>query len=414
MSFQKNIITQYVAQIANVVSVFLCSVLLAKSLGSNGKGSLDLYVTMYSFGVIVVGFGMSQAVANFIASNQLDKNKIISTLILCSFLGAFIFFIGMFLLQYYSFEKSFFSTAMHSFSWKVLLSIQVLFLLLNTMFTAVLFGENKFKKAAIVTVIASLLLLVFYTIIYFSVSKNNQLLFFVIAGLSVLIIQSVINLYFIFRLKAGYSFIYLYKMRELKPLWVFSSWIFITNTIQFLSYKMDVWFLQYYHQNTSIIGVYTLAVSLAQMVWLLPKVYSDILTTESAIDNTIVAKVKSSAHKMLLVSLFQGVIGFILSIFLVPILFGSDFNNTYSYIYILLLGIIPMSGAMCLSAYFAGIKRIDINFTGTLIGFLVCLVLDIVLIPTYAALGACWATVASYCVTSGYYYWRFYTMYNYK
>ncbi len=417
MQLQKNIIAQYGAQIINVVAVFFCSILVARTIGSEGKGNLDLYATMYSFGVIFFGFGFAQAISNFIASMLIEKKKVLSSVLAISVVGALLFFGVVLVLQITNVQSNFLPACMYTTTWKIILSIHVFFILLNTLLSAILFGENKFTTSAIITAIGAFLLFILYILINKQSSVgivqykiNNALFSFAFASIIVLAVQSVINISVILSLKTGYIFSNVFSVKEIKPLWVFSAWIFITNVIQFFSYKMDVWFLKHYFQNTSIIGIYTLSVSLVQMVWILPKVYHDVLTTETASNTDIKAKIISSAKKMFLISIVFGIVDCVLSFYVVPILFGYEFKEVYSYIFILLFGIIPMSAAMCYSAYFAGIKRIDINFKGTLLGFIFCLLLDYILIPKYNIKGACIATVVSYMVTSAYYYYSMYTL----
>ena len=84
------------------------------------------------------------------------------------------------------------------------------------------------------------------------------------------------------------------------------------------------------------------------------------------------------------------------------------FQEVPSIIALLLLGIIPLSGALALSAYFAGIHKIHINLYGSCIGLMVSLLLNILLIPTYGIRGAAISSILSYVSTALYYYILFF------
>ena len=63
--------------------------------------------------------------------------------------------------------------------------------------------------------------------------------------------------------------------------------------------------------------------------------------------------------------------------------------------------------------YFGGIGRYDINFIGSLIGFVITLPLSFLFVKVYGILGAGVAASCSYLATSGYLMFRFGRYYPY-
>jgi Na+-driven multidrug efflux pump len=110
----------------------------------------------------------------------------------------------------------------------------------------------------------------------------------------------------------------------------------------------------------------------------------------------------------LIYGIVAGILGYLLSIFIVPSLYGKDFSSVSSIILILLFGIVPIASALAISAFFAGIQKIKVNLYGSIIGLIVCLIFDVLLLPNYGIKGAAWATVFSYNATVLYYVYMFY------
>jgi O-antigen/teichoic acid export membrane protein len=160
---------------------------------------------------------------------------------------------------------------------------------------------------------------------------------------------------------------------------------------------MDLWFVDYYHGKSDT-GVYSLAVTLAQLVWILPNAIASVLYSYMASSSQEDALlylnkyVRISFYASLLIS----VTAFVFFYFTVPLIYGQGFVKSTIMIGILLLGIVPFSIPILAGSLFAGIHKVKYNFFASSIGFVVCLILDIVLIPRYGALGACYATVLSY------------------
>jgi O-antigen/teichoic acid export membrane protein len=100
-----------------------------------------------------------------------------------------------------------------------------------------------------------------------------------------------------------------------------------------------------------------------------------------------------------LYAISAGIAGYLLSIYLVPILFGEEFRESVQCIGFLLIGVVPFCLSMAVSGYFAGTGRVRINLYSAILGFIVCMAADLLLIPSYGILGAAIASSISYIST---------------
>lgn len=412
--FKENIIASYAAQVVAVVCNFLCSVLAARMLGPEGQGDLALYVSFTAFVTLLIGLGLPSAVVFFLASGKIEKGKIIPiviavTLILLAGFGI-LFFIAKGTNMLDVFLPDF---VLKNDAWACVLLIHLLLLMLNQYFISLLQAENSFISSGVISVIGSVLLLLMYSFKYFEwVIIDFPPIYWILCSLFVTAgIQYFIFMMRIYRFDKSYFSFQPFSLAEIRPLLWFAGVAYLANIVQFLNYKMDLWFINYFYHDKEMIGVYSLAVGLAQLVWLLPNAVHSVLYTfvssESEMQEKVLKTAKTS-RLLLLYAVVVGVSGYLLSVYLVPLLFGSSFSAAPSIIGILLFGVVPLSGAMAVSAYFAGIQKIKLNLYGSVLGFVVCLILNLILIPQYGIKGAATASVFSYISTVIFYYLIFF------
>jgi O-antigen/teichoic acid export membrane protein len=190
---------------------------------------------------------------------------------------------------------------------------------------------------------------------------------------------------------------------QFKFLISFSSLAYLSNILQFLSYRMDFWFVKYSF-GSSELGIYSLAVNLAQMLWLLPQAIASVFLSYSSSEQleTLIKQTNILSRINFFIMLVATII-LIFSIgFIIPFLYGEQFTDAVFLFRVLLIGIVPFSITTILASFFAGKGMQKINFKCSLLGFVICLLLDLILIPKYGTKGAAFATVISYTISTGY------------
>jgi O-antigen/teichoic acid export membrane protein len=183
----------------------------------------------------------------------------------------------------------------------------------------------------------------------------------------------------------------------LAQLWRYSGLAYVADTMQFLTYRIDLWVLVAFH-GTAVVGVYALAVSLAQLVWIVPNAIARVLFPVVAMPETRdrAALAIRAARFSLLASAVCAGVGWLCSELFLVTLFGGGFSEAPALISILVLGIVPFSVAKVLGTYLAGVNAIALNALSAAITLALTVLLDFTLIPGLGAAGAAWATAASY------------------
>ena len=417
-TFNKNLIYSYTSQSIVVFSNFTSSILVARMVGAFGQGQLGLYINFLTLLSLIIGFGIPSALVYYIASNKLRKENVFSILFWGTIFPFFSIGILYIVLNNFNLLTIFLPEfILSSLKWSMILFLHLLFMIINQYYQSLLQAENNFKKSGITIISGSLLLLTLYLTKYFKlINIPIQPIHWIILSLTtVSLVQIILFNLQLYKINTEYFNFKKIHFSTVKPLIIFSSLAFTANVVQFLNYKMDIWIINYFHQNKDMIGVYVLSVALAQLVWILPNALHGVLFTFTAGEMTLshkLLKAESSSIRLLLYSIVLGIMGYFLSIYLVPYLFGETFKDVPQIIGILLIGIIPISGALAISAFFAGIEKIKINLFGSIIGLITCFLFDILLIPKYNIFGAAWATVISYNCTVIFYYIVFYSFKN--
>ena len=263
-------------------------------------------------------------------------------------------------------------------------------------------AQNQFKRSAYIQGLGAILLLCFSTILYLgSTWFSGALLGYLLLGQTAI---ALLQWWMLRTLPPSVSTIESPVVSlGFRAVWRYSALAFATNLIQFLNYKVDVWFLRYYECHNYDLGIYTLSVSLTQLLWLLPQALQSILFRDIAhrkdIENLYRETRRWTGILVLYVSI-AGVLGAFLAKALVPVLFGEAYAEVSKMIGVLLLGIAPFGVIMIISAYFSGTGRVYINFISAIIGFIVGVLGDIAWIPEYGIGGAAAASVASYWSTA--------------
>jgi O-antigen/teichoic acid export membrane protein len=216
-------------------------------------------------------------------------------------------------------------------------------------------------------------------------------------------LQSVILVILFHRKVKTASRFSLVSLGELKIFLSFSVLTLVTNSIQFLAYRMDYWFIEYYRGEKEL-GWYSLAVRLAQVFWVLPVLFAAILFPQVAKegDRYNDGHMLSFARLLFLFNLLAGALAFLLAGWGIPLVFGEMYRESVLLFRLLLPGIVLFCPTTILAAWFAGKGQLRVNLKGSCICFAVVAVLDVLLVPRQGMRGASIASSIGYTLTSVY------------
>jgi O-antigen/teichoic acid export membrane protein len=404
LSFRKNIITTYAAQIISVLCSFLCAIMGARMLGAFGQGELALYTNFILLSSLLLGAGLPAGIVHFIAARKIEQKQVLSILLTFLLIGFTLLLLILSILQSATLLSTFIPTLFHHNSvWFWLMLLHLLLVLLNIFLSSILQAEGLFSKASYILISGSITLLLLYALRYFAITGIHipPLNWILLALISSQLIQLFFFLRQVYTTNPDYLHLEQIQIGAIRPLIQFAFLAFMTNLIQFLSYKMDIWFVNYFH-GKQLTGIYALGVSLAQMLWLLPSAIQSVLYAfiSTHTDRQLMIQRTIKTTKQIgLYAISAGIAGYLLSLYLVPVLFGEEFRESVQCIGLLFIGVVPFCLSMAVSGYFAGTGRVRINLYSAILGFIVCLAADLLLIPSYGILGAAIASSISYIST---------------
>lgn len=177
---------------------------------------------------------------------------------------------------------------------------------------------------------------------------------------------------------------------------------YLANMAQFLNYRLDIFFVGYF-VGVKGVGLYSLAVGIAQLLWLISGATSQVLLPNVASSEDRVSTQQRTARVSRLSLWLSIVLAGGLALggeMLLPLVFGAAFRESVPALMWLLPGVTIFSVANVIGSYLAGIGKPHLNLAVALVGLVVTVALDFVLIPWLGIIGAAIASSMSYLATT--------------
>jgi O-antigen/teichoic acid export membrane protein len=391
---------------ASVISLALglgVTILTARLLGPEGKGSYDLVLASMSLLAILLGWSLPSGITYVISSQPTAISALMKILlVLASVQG--VLGIGLLsLLTQINYSQWLLPTKLDNTVLIPIIGLSLVFTALNSYWRAILVGyqeiiqANKFDLSS--KIIYPLLLLISAIILY-KIGYNIS----PILCLSLYVFALVLPILIFFRS------LYPYLSRttsssHIREIISYSTPCYFGNFLQFLNYRLDIFFVANYSHNIADVGFYNLAASLAQLIWLIPNnaatiIFPKVAGAKGINDENSKIITALTARLVFSISLL---IAFLMALFfplLVPVIFGNSFQGTVPPLLWLLPGVISLSGTKILAAYINGIGKPEINLFLAFISIIVTIILDILLIPSLGIVGAAIASSSSYIATT--------------
>jgi O-antigen/teichoic acid export membrane protein len=188
----------------------------------------------------------------------------------------------------------------------------------------------------------------------------------------------------------------------LKAATAFALPCYIANSAQFLNYKLDIFIVSFFAGSASV-GRYTLAVSLAQLLWLMSNSVASVLLPKVAASTDIAHNIRHTSRVTRLSLWASAICALALGLLAtqaIPALYGEAFRPSINALLCILPGVVIFSIANVLAAYIAGIGKPHLNLVASCLSLIVTIVLDLTLIPRLNIVGASIASTASYGLAS--------------
>lgn len=377
---------------------FILRIVLGRELGPEGLGVYTLAFTIYLFGMQFAAFGIGSALTKYVAEFLEDKVAIrnyVSSGMTSSIITGGLMGVVLFLLAPYI-AISFF----HVPELEPLVQLTALCYPFIAIQKAVLGTLNGFRKMHLyallniiqnVTVVAASIALV----LLFEMGVMGAVIGFVgptilVSALSLVLIRDCMGF--------GAS---LWNTAALRATTVFGFYVVLAHSIGFLNTNIDSIMIGYYLNPTEV-GVYAVAVLLAQTLTLIPSAVQRVTAPATA---TLYGKgdigaireiISSTMKKTFLVSAAIALIIVIFGQFFISLFFTAEFLPAYVPLLVLLVGHIIFAPFMAIGSTLASIGKVNIPFKIHSICGVLNVVLNILLIPLFGIMGAAASTTITH------------------
>jgi len=366
-------IVSVISKLIVVTSSFLSSVLINRYLGPDLKGQYAYIFSYVGILSLILNFGIGQSYTFF------KKN-----------LGVNIKqeFINIFFLQLLVYTVVI--IAVNLFYSNYVLNIIFIASILTQFNSQVGFMAivSNVNLRNIITVYSVLIHLFLLTLIYFFSKDNlNLVIIAIIAKLSF----DTINL--IIKNKFLPTTLYV-NVQLMKEILKFSFFPMLTSLLIVLNYSLDVIILKQYVSFADI-GIYSVGVALAGMLWVVPDAFKDVLFSKTSNNDStkeIVFSIKFNVYFCLVV-----IIGFIvLGKDFINLFYGKDYLDAYNVTILLFVGCIPMIFFKMINTLYISIGKQRFAFVILFIAVIGNVGANYLLIPFMGIEGAAIASIFSY------------------
>lgn len=368
---------------------FIISIILARILGTEGKGTVTALFVIPNLTISLADLGVRQASAYHIGRKIHSIEDVTASNLLLWFLSSALSI--LIVIVYYM------SPLSSSYS-PILILIAVAYVpvkILTAYFNGILQGVQMIKNMNMKYIIEFttklFIVIVLVWLLNFGVvgaALSTTLAAFIVLIYSTVIVNKVTKLRFYYAKGVPSAL--------LQKGFIFALAIFILQ----LNYKIDIVFLESMVSNSEV-GIYSVGVTLAELIWQVPAAISTVLFARTANSSSNDAASKRTA-KLLRISLLPLVVLSLLlwvfSPFLVNLFYGIDFIEAGSVIRLLLPGIVMMVLHQVLYADISGKGQPLLVLNIYVVTLIINVILNMILIPQMGINGAALSSTISYIV----------------
>ncbi len=366
----------------------LNGLLLARLLGPAGRGQYALIILVPSVATVFFNFGVSTANAYFVSTRGFSPEKILGmAFVLAPVFGG----VAVLVLN-----------GLAPFYWKLypdvphglfhLATAGVFFMLAFNYLITIFQGENNFRWFNSMNILNPAAFFVFFTGLFllFHLKLAAAVGAFLSGfGLAALVGGAI--------LLKGIRPDFHFAWRDWHQLFSFSTQAAVAEIVTFLNYRFDM-FLVGYFLGAKAVGLYAVAVLIAETLWYLSSSVGNVLLPSfgQMERKARIALLQKVLRHIFWISAFMIFILFLVDRPLIGLLFGRDFLPSVSALRGLYLGVVALSLAKIISSYLLAEGKPNVTKNIALAGFVTNVALNLWWIPKIGILGAALASSAAY------------------
>lgn len=364
------------------LSVMLLNILVARHFQSDGSGQIYYIINLLAFTLIIISLCLEVPMGYYLSQQKLNETQLAAISVAWTML---IMLPGWFIIRSLEIpQEGVLQVAGFHFSATSFLAGN----LLITFFVSLFYAKMDFVLPNLLLVVVNLLLIILV--------PNNKWMQSFMSN------ENYVQLYFLGFFMQGLllmiAFLFRYfKLSDLKrfpadvikPFISFALIAVVTNSMTFLMYRIDYWFVNKYCSDADL-GNYIQACKLAQLFFIVPSILAAVVfpMTASGRREEMNEKMQLLSRGLILSYCIASSGLIAVGYWLFPFVFGDSFNNMYLPFVLLVPAILSYSVIHLLAAYYSGKKVLSVNFKGNLIALIIIVAGDMLMIPRFGIIGA--------------------------
>jgi O-antigen/teichoic acid export membrane protein len=388
--------TRDVASTFSIQSLALCvgianAIILARCLGPQNKGIVAMALLVPNMLVLFLSTGMNLACVYYVGSEKMDVATVSAHCVAYSLVVSVFCAVGVVPVA----ATGVLARLLPGLSPHLLLlsSLAIPLGLLHILFSGILQGLRHIPTLNAITFVQSVLLLSFdfVLLVWFQAGAAGAIL----AHLGSIIFALVMLGVCLFR--EGAVFVPRWSGSVLRPMVTYGLRGHIGNLLHFFNYRLDMFVVNYY-LTPGDVGIYTISVRLAELLWMFPRsaafvIFPKAAATNPQTMNTFTPRVFRLAV-ILSILCAAGLI--VVGRPLISLFFSRAFVDAYLPMVALLPGTALLGSTKILTSDIAGRGYPQFNSISAGCALVLTVVLDFWFIPRYGVLGASVASSIAY------------------
>lgn len=354
---------------------FINSIVINRYLGPDLRGEYALLLNLSNILAVVLGFNITSSYPYFLRKYKNNVLEKINNIILFQ---TFIYIAVLIFIYLYGSSPDVMT----------LLTLSIIAQFSNQLdFISIIKNINKRNKIVTLSGVIQTIALV---VMYFLTSEN---IYYIISTLICFHLLKIFAYMFFNKTKITIN---LNSMLMTSEILKFSFFPMLTSLLAILNYNMDVIILNFFVENREI-GLYSLAVTLASMLWIVPDAFKDVLFNKTA-QNDSVDALKLSIKINLYFSFIVIIIFSVFGNSFISFIYGEEFSESFLVSLILISGTIPMIFFKLIGTLYQAVGKQHYSFYTLALSVLINFVCNLITIPFMGIIGAAISSVFSYLV----------------
>lgn len=378
-------------QVSAKVLSFPIGIILAHTLGPAGKGSLSIVQLVATTAVTLFNFGLGSALTYYAARREARGRDAVRLAVTVAAL------VVLALLGVYLFAGQWFAEVMLHTSNTTLVLLGVITAgpaLVGGLIQPYVIGSGSVRNASLV----SLASLGFQLLAYvgFAVFHALTLPAAVVIWVTATFTEAAVLCYLAWPVGA------LHVEFGVSPLvrraWRYGLLVWVSGTLGFTALRADMYLLDFF-KGPAAVGVYSVAVTFAELVWFISNSISGVMMPKVASQREDVLDPMLRLSRVLWpVALFSGIAVSLIAVPVIPFVFGKQFAGAVVPLFLLVPGTVAMAAGSMSSVYLLGTGQPVWATLSTGLNMIVNILCNLVLIPRLGIPGASLSSAISYSV----------------